>query len=228
MSGSFYGFGCALLDFDMTVVDMFDFVDMYALRRDVRRQLQKNGFSVEGLRNLPVGLLRSAYEHDTGNESTRGRRWSEVSELVCTYETDAAERAIAYADTVPFLNELSESGTRIAIVSSNCEDSIEKTLLRLDIRNYFDCVVGRRSVKWRMKPSPLCVNLALEQIGMRAADAFGVGDTTADMRSFASAGVLPIGIAGGVSTREQLMEAGAQNVVSRLKDVGEALRQATR
>ena len=228
MSGLYNGFGCALLDFDMTVVDLFDFVDMFALRRDVRELLLKNGFEVKGMKNLPVGLLRSAYERDTGEESTRGERWSRVSELVCAYETEAADRAIAYTDTVPFLKDLRESGVRTAIVSSNCEDSIEKALLHLDISSYFDCVVGRGSVKWKMKPSPLCVNLALGKMGMKAEDAFVVGDTTADMRSFSSAGVLPIGIAGGVSTREQLMAAGASQVVSRLKDVGQALRQATR
>lgn len=228
MSGSYNGFGCALLDFDMTVVDMFDFVDMFALRRDVRELLIKNGFEVTGMKNLPVGLLRSAYDRDTGEESTRGERWSRVSELVCVYEMGAADKAIAYTDTVPFMADLKESGVRSAIVSSNCEASIERSLQHLGIRKYFDCVVGRNSVKWNMKPSPLCVNLALEKMGMTAGDAFGVGDTTADMRSFASAGVLPIGIAGGVSTREQLVAAGASQVVSRLKDVGEALRQATR
>lgn len=228
MSGHYDRYKCALLDFDMTLVDMFDSVDMFALRQDVKALLQKNGFNVKGMRNLPVGLLRSAYDRDTGEESTREKRWSEVSDLVCRYETEAAYKAIAYADTVPFLKELRENGVRMGIVSSNCEDSVEKTLERLGLGEYFDCVIGRKSVMWRMKPSPFGITLALGRMNMRPENSFGVGDTTADMRSFAAAGVLPIGIAGGVSTREQLTAAGAAEVVMRLKEVGEVLHQATR
>lgn len=222
------GFRAALLDFDMTLVNLFDSIDLFALRDDVRGALSRSGFRIDGLHNPPVSLLRTAHAHYTGDEATRTQRWMEASDILCRYETAAAEKALLLHDSTPFLAGLRREGVRAAIVSSNCEGSIIRCLERFGISGYLESIVGRDAVRWNMKPSPLGAELALRALGVEGSSAFGIGDSMDDVRSFNGAGVIAIGITGGVSTRAQLFEAGAVAVIRRLSELGPALDQATR
>ncbi len=228
MTSRYAGFRGAVVDFDMTLVYLFDYVDMYGLRRELREMLSRNLFNPDGIRSLPVDLLRRAYERDAGDPGSREERWLEASRLVCSYEIRGAERAVPTADTALFLEDMAAAGLRIGIVTSNCEEAVEACLDRLSLRSYFSCVVGRDAVGWKMKPSPAGVEIALRQMGVQPEEAFGIGDSAADMAAYASAGILPIGITGGVSTRRELIEAGARGVTVRLSGTEVALVQATR
>jgi phosphoglycolate phosphatase-like HAD superfamily hydrolase len=52
---------------------------------------------------------------------------------------------------------------------------------------------------------------------------FHFGDAPQDMKAGLEAGVVPIGVATGVFTAEQLKAAGAETVIPNLKDAGEIL-----
>lgn len=228
MTHRFGGFRAALLDFDMTLVNMYDSIDIFAMRRDLTASLKMNGFSVDGMRDLPVGMLRNAYMNDTGGEATRRERWKRASAVVSAYEVGAAEATVLSRDGRAFLDELASAELKVGIVSSNCEDSIMRCLSRLGISGSISVVVGRDTVLWDMKPSPAGAIIALEKMRVLPSETFGVGDSAVDMTAFRRAGVLPLGITGGVSSRSQLIEAGAVSVVRRLSEVSGALLQATR
>lgn len=228
MSGLYGNFRGALLDFDMTLVNLFDSVDLFRLRRELREVLSVNGFRIDGMRSLPIGLLRNAYSTDSGEGDSRRERWQKASETVCRYEIEAAGSAILTSDTVEFLEGLKSEGLKISVVSSNCEESIERCFSRLGLSEYFDCVIGRNAVMWDMKPSTACIDIALKSTGLRREECFGLGDCADDIVSFRRAGVCALGISGGVSTRHELMDAGALAVVKRLAEVPGALHQVTR
>ena len=227
-SGSYGEFEAAILDFDMTIVYLFDFIDIFALREELRTVLAKNGFRTEHMRSLPVGLLRNAYANDSKDEATRRERWLEASEIICRYEIGASGKAVATKDTLQFLIELRTSNLRTAIVSSNCDRAIERCLERLKLSEYIDVLIGRDELMWDMKPSPRGMDIALRRMAASPLKTFGIGDSTADIKSFRAAGVLPIGIVGGVSTRGQLLDAGAAAVITRLSQARETVLQATR
>ncbi len=228
MSGTYGNFRGAILDFDMTIVNLFDSVEIFELRRELREVLAGNGFRTGSMRGLPIGLLRDAYSNDSGKEDSRTERWLKASETVCRYEMDAAGKAILTGDTVEFLKGLKSEGLKISVVSSNCEAAIESCFSRFGISGYFDCVIGRNAVMWDMKPSTACVDIALKSTGLRRNECFGLGDSADDIISFRNAGICPVGISGGVSTRQELIEAGAMAVVNRLAEVPGELHHITR
>ncbi len=228
MKGTYGDYRGAILDFDMTLVNLFDFVDQFALRSELREVLSRNGFMIDGMRNLPVGLLRNAYGRDGGEEQTRRKRWQEASDIICRYELAAAGVAIPTRDTVGFLEELKLAGVSMALVSSNCEDAIRRCVSRLGMEDYFECIVGRNTVMWEMKPSPLGTKIAIDRLGVSPVECFGVGDSASDIRSYTGAEVYPVGITGGVSTRAELLDAGARAVVTRLSEVRSAVVHETR
>ncbi len=73
------------------------------------------------------------------------------------------------------LERLRAAGLKLAVVS-NSEGTLEQMLVEIDLRPLFDTVLDS-SVVGFTKPDPRIYHLALERLGVRAADALMVGDS---------------------------------------------------
>lgn len=86
------------------------------------------------------------------------------------------------------LERLRAAGLKLAIVS-NSEGTLEQMLVEIDLRRLFEVVLDS-SVVGLTKPDPRIYHLALERLGVTAADAIMVGDSpSADVD-----GALAVGI----------------------------------
>jgi HAD superfamily hydrolase (TIGR01509 family) len=97
-----------------------------------------------------------------------------------------------YDDAVPFLKELRSRGFAIALVS-NCADSTRPLLGDLDLLPLADHVILSCEVR-SAKPSPEVYRIALDALGVPAADAAMVDDQPAYLRGAAAVGVRGIQI----------------------------------
>ena len=86
------------------------------------------------------------------------------------------------------LQRLRAGGFRLAVVS-NSEGTVEAMLIEQQLRDYFDTVVDS-AVVGVAKPDPRIFEIALERLGVAAADALMVGDSpSADVDGASAAGV---------------------------------------
>jgi putative hydrolase of the HAD superfamily len=94
---------------------------------------------------------------------------------------------LLYDDVLPVLRRWRTAGLRLAVVS-NFDQRLHGLLERLELADLLDGVVVS-SAAGAAKPSPLPFQLALEALGVSAAEAWHVGDSPEDVRGAAAAGV---------------------------------------
>jgi pyrophosphatase PpaX len=111
---------------------------------------------------------------------------------------------------------LHRRGLRLALVTSSAGPL--PFLNRWGIRGCFSAIIGRDHVR-RIKPDPEAVVLALDRLGLVAAEALNVGDTPLDVRAGRGAGVRTVGVLTGAGSEDQLRLAGASPILRSLADL---------
>jgi phosphoglycolate phosphatase-like HAD superfamily hydrolase len=92
----------------------------------------------------------------------------------------------------------------------------------MGIRDLVDVLVGTDEVP-HGKPAPDSALLALRQLGVPAEGTWYVGDALSDVAMALAAGMRPLGVTTGACSAEQLLDAGAELVVSATDDLAAVL-----
>jgi pyrophosphatase PpaX len=95
------------------------------------------------------------------------------------------------------------AGLRAAIVTSGDRVRVGRELDDLGVASLFEVVVCAEDIVYR-KPHPEALLLALDKLGVGAAEAAYVGDSPEDVQMARAAGVLAVGIPGGFPNRDAL------------------------
>ena len=141
------------------------------------------------------------------------------AEIVNSEEIDVMEGVFA------LLPKLEQNGIILGLVTGNLEEIAHYKLKKIGIDQFFKTGgfgsdhINRGEL----------VKIAIQRAGVRfnCADkrrVFHFGDAPQDMRAGRAAGVVPVGVATGVFTAEQLTSAGAEIVFPDLKETNEILR----
>jgi phosphoglycolate phosphatase len=112
---------------------------------------------------------------------------------------------------VPMLHSL-KGRYHIAIVTTRGEEDSRKFINDNGLQGLFDLVVNRTSTK-RLKPNPQPILFAAKQLGLPASACLMVGDTTPDIYSAKRAGALSVGVLCGYGTKDELVRAGAAEIL---------------
>jgi pyrophosphatase PpaX len=83
---------------------------------------------------------------------------------------------------------LKEKGIKIAVVSNNSKESVERALEVAGVRDLVDLVIGRTSLS-DVKPDPSPIVKALNGLGVKSDKVVFVGDSESDMIAAGKAGV---------------------------------------
>ncbi len=188
-----------LLDMDGTLVDAFGPI-VYALNRTLKE------FGLETMSETEV-------------RRHTGRGECSMISLFGEYREAAIKRFLEFHDERLFdvrpvdgaeslLQWLGEKDIPVGIVTSKSQIRAEKQLAHLGWSGEIQTVIGLCEGR-RQKPDPHTIQLACKSLGVPPASAVMIGDGTADMRSAAHAGAIPIGITKDFSENE-LKKAGAQ------------------
>ena len=97
-------------------------------------------------------------------------------------------------------------GLRAGIVTSGDRVRVARELTGLGVAELFEVVVCAEDIVYR-KPHPEALLLALDKLGVGAAEAVYVGDSPEDVQMARAAGVLAVGIPGGFPNRDLLAAA---------------------
>lgn len=141
-----------------------------------------------------------------------------VAGLVADYRARVAGEAESRARALvrPGVGELflaaAEAGVPAAVVTSRVRATAVPLLRAAGLLDRVAAVVCDDDVP-RPKPDPAMARAALALLDREASGALVVGDGWADMAMAVAAGCRAVGVAGGVGTREELLAAGASQVL---------------
>ncbi len=122
-----------------------------------------------------------------------------------------------FPNVVETLKALKERGTTLAIVTSRSRATLLEIMEEHGIQGYFqECMTTTDGLA--SKPAPDMVLALLSRLGLRAEDAWVVGDTTFDIQMGNAAGCVTVGVTFGNHTREQLQPL-ATHLIDRFEEL---------
>lgn len=128
------------------------------------------------------------------------------------YKEHYADFTKPYEGIVELIHQLRGAGFKTAVVSNKADYAVQALILDI-FPDMFDFVTGERAGIAR-KPAPDTVNACLEAFSLQASDAVYVGDSEVDIATALNAGMPCILVDWGFRDRQQLLDAGAEIIVS--------------
>ena len=139
------------------------------------------------IKNGPVGILsRNEVVEFMVNELKKYNvttDFQEISDLFDVVHKEFSENIEKYVESLEysedFIKNLKEKGVKLAVVTSDTYEHTLKTLEILNLKDMFDCVVGKDSCK-EEKRSGKPALLALEKLNSNIEDTIVIGDASMD------------------------------------------------
>jgi len=214
-----------VFDVDGTLVT-FHF-DVTGTRNALLEELRKRGLDTSGLgTTTPTQLIMDAAR----DQVLSGKSNVDIEELRAAsyrvldeFEMVGAELAEPFPETRPALEELSEAGVRMAVLTNSGRKAAETVLRRAGIEKFFEFVLTRNEIA-TMKPRPEGLRQVLDMLRLPALDVFYVGDSPLDIAAAKAAGVKVISVATGNYDKERLVAEGADFVLGSIAEVGSLVR----
>jgi len=112
---------------------------------------------------------------------------------------------------------LAGAGRTLAVISNKPGPMVRRILEGLGLLARFAGVLGGGDAP--PKPDPAGVRTILHRLGVAEADAILVGDSAVDAATARNAGIAFVAVTWGLTSREELVLAGAVNLVDRAEDL---------
>ena len=133
-------------------------------------------------------------------------------------EEDPCFHVAPYDDVVSALEELKESGVKIAVLSNKQHTSAINVVETIFGKGLFDCIQGQTN-RIPIKPDPTGVLEILDQFGAAKEECLYFGDTNTDMMTGHNAGVTTVGVTWGFRPRSELEQYGADIIIDSAKEI---------
>ena len=217
-----------IFDLDGTVV-AFN-LDYMTLRSEVRSFLIRTGVpasvlfvneSIFDMLNKTEIFLRNSGKSTRTIEKVR----NEALAIAERHELEAAKTTSLLPSVVETLKILKEMGLKIGLCTVNSEKSASYILKRFGIADFFDAVIPRNKVK-HVKPSGEHLEAVLKALKISSEEALLVGDATRDMQCARELKAMAVGLSTGISTQKELMNAGANYLITSIADLPSLIESA--
>ena len=139
------------------------------------------------------------------------------------YGTKGLFECALYPGVPETLDRLKEAGKRVYLATSKVERFARTLLEHFDIADRFDGIAGSDDAGLLDNKEKVLQALKERLELPDFSDAVMVGDGTGDMRAARRLGLYAVGAAYGFSTREQLLDAGAETLIDSFPQLWERL-----
>jgi HAD superfamily hydrolase (TIGR01509 family) len=210
-----------VFDLDGTIVTFN--IDYRAVRAEVRSLLINCGLpaSLASTNESIFEMLKKA-EIFLKNNGKNARTFRTVRNNALTiaerFELEAAKSTSLLPGVVETLKALRKMGLKIGLCTINSEKSADYILKRFRIAVYFDALTPRNKVKY-VKPNTEHLEASLRALGADPKETVVVGDGGIDMRCANELGAIAVGLPTGLSDPKDLINAGANYIVTSLADL---------
>ena len=198
-------------------------LDFKTLRAEVRSYLMRIGVPASVLSvNESIFEMLIKSEIFVKNNGKPSEAFEEVRSQALAiaekYEMEAASTTSLLPGANETLKELKRMNLKIGLCTTSSEKAANYILQRFKIEDYFQIVVARNKVKY-VKPNTEQFEVALKALGANPQTAVIVGDSVVDMQSAKELKAIAVGLPTGMSTMEQLMNNGANYIITSLSDL---------
>ena len=210
-----------IFDLDGTIASFN--LDYRTVRAEVRSLLIREGIppSVLSINESIFEMLKKV-EIFLKNTGKSGKAIEEINRKALAiaekYELEAAKTTSLLPGVNETLKTLKKMKLKMGLCTINGEKSTDYILKRFKIADYFSAVVSRNRVI-HVKPNSEHLEMALKALHVKPDEALVVGDGKSDMKCASDLKVIAVGLPTGVSTNEDLMRAGANYLITSIKDL---------
>ena len=210
-----------IFDLDGTLANFN--LDFKTLRAEVRSYLMRIGVPASVLSvNESIFEMLTKTEIFVKNNGKHaivfGEVRSQVMAIAEKYEMEAASTTSLLPGANETLKELKRMRMKIGLCTASSEKAANYILQRFKIADFFQIVVARDKVK-DVKPQTEQCEVAVKALGASTQTTIVVGDSVVDMQSAKELRVIAVGLPTGVSTMDQLMNNGANYIITSLSDL---------
>lgn len=214
---------CAIFDLDGTLLNTIETIKFYA-----NSALKKFGFneiSADRYKYLvgngaKVLVERMLMENNCLNDENFKNVYKVYNEL---YNADVQYLTEIYPGILNLLAGLKENGYKLAVLSNKPNNAAIEAVKHY-FGDTFDIIYGAFE-DLPKKPDPTILNKLLSELNCDIENSIYIGDTGVDMKTGKAGKLLTIGVLWGFREKEELMENGADILVSTPEEILEILKK---
>lgn len=151
-----------------------------------------------GMRNLMISALPEGTPQDRVSEL--------LEEFLAWYQDHLDVDTVPYPGIVELINELSDSGYKLAVASNKIQPGAEKLIRKFFPQIPFVAVMGNCK-EFPLKPDAALVNYIMERAGVSKFHTVIVGDSGIDIETGYNADIISIAVSWGFRPRHELENA---------------------
>lgn len=174
---------------------------------DITRE-ECQAFVGNGARRLLEDSLEAAGDAGHTRIEEAVAIYKRIFDINCTY------RVVPYEGIVELLKKMKEKNIKTAVLSNKPHKQTVKVVKEILGEELIDWAQGQQDNVER-KPDPEAVYTILDRLGVSKDECLYVGDSEVDIRTGNNAGLTTIGVTWGFRTRDELLEAGAKNLIDK-------------
>lgn len=127
-------------------------------------------------------------------------------------------KTIPYDGMTELVEELRQSGAKLAVASNKFQAGTEKLIQKFFPEVEWVEICGNREGV-PLKPDTALVDLILDKAGVERENCYMVGDSAVDILTAQNAGIHSIGVSWGFRSREELEQAGAEQIADTVEEL---------
>jgi len=198
-------------------------VDYRSVRAEIRSFLIREGLpaSILSTNESIFEMLKKAeifFKNNDKPKKAMEKIRDEALAIAEKYELEAAKTTSLFPGVAETLKALKKMGLKMGLCTINSEKSANYILKRFGITSFFDAVIPRNAVKY-VKPNAEHLEATLKALEVNPEEAAVVGDSVVDMKCARELKALAIGVISGVSPPKDLIDAGANYLITSITDL---------
>jgi HAD superfamily hydrolase (TIGR01549 family) len=209
-----------LAHFNLDYKAMRDEIRVYLMRIGLPSSvLEINERVFEMLNKAEIFLKNNGKSHEAFDNVR-----TQVLAIAEKYEMEAASTTSLLPGAFETLKALNQMKVKIGLCTISSKKAANYILQRFKISGFFKVIVPRDKVKY-VKPNPEQFELALKTLGTIPEATIIVGDSLLDMQSAKEVNAIAVGLPTGFSTTEQLINYGANYIITSLIDLPDLVKK---
>ncbi len=209
-----------IFDLDGTIATFN--LDYKTLRAEVRGYLLNMGVpsSVLAINESIFEMLKKTelFMNHAGKTAVVEEIRVEVMGITEKFELEAASQTSLLPGAIETLKTLKKMGLKIGLCTLSSRKSTEFILNRFKVAEYFDAITPRENTS-QVKPNPEHCQTSLGALKVTSTEAIFVGDSVIDIKGAKDLKVIAVGLSTGVSTKDQLVQEGANYIITSIIDL---------
>ena len=214
-----------ILDFDGTLAVLN--IDFSAMTKKIHSLIEEHGISRESLRERYIlETIDEASFILLRRQGTLAEQFREKAhKMLREKELEAASQSRLFPGVESMLRKLRIAEVKVGIITRNCDSAVRRIFPHIE--SLCDAFLSRDSVK-RVKPDPHHLATLLNRLGVTFEDAIMVGDHPMDILAGKRVGMRTVGVLTGRTTRDKLLETGADYVLESASQVTSLIERLNR